>query len=229
MTGRRRAPILAVAVTLVALGVSPSANSHGGGAAKGYTSTITAVVPTSNALQLAVLDADDRLQLRVIGSEIVVIDGYDEEPYLRFAPDGVFRNRRSPATYLNDDRYAKVEVPDSADPKAAPDWEKVAPAGRAYDWHDHRIHWMSPTYPPKVSAAQDRPHHIFNWTIPGTLNDQGMSIRGSLDYRPTPGQTFPTRLLIPTALLALLAVVVVILRLRRLRADPRPGPDDQAP
>jgi hypothetical protein len=50
-----------------------------------------------------------------------VILGQDGEPYLRFTTDGAFRNVRSPATYLNEDRCANAELPATADPEAAPE------------------------------------------------------------------------------------------------------------
>jgi hypothetical protein len=212
----RRASALAFLAALVACSYGPSAAAHGGGgASKGYASTITAVAPASPGVRAAILDADDRLQLRVTGPGVVVVHGYEGEPYLRFSPEGVFRNRRSPATYLNDDRYGKVALPPLADPEAPPDWERVAPAGRAYDWHDHRIHWMSPAYPAKVEAAKDRPHHIFDWTVPGTVDGRRLAIEGSLDYAPLPGQRFPRVLLLPLAGVALLGLAVVALRRRR--------------
>jgi hypothetical protein len=210
-----RASAVALAA-LVALWCAPAAAPHGGGgAAKGYSSTVESVTPGSPDVHVAVLDADDRLQLRVTGPQTVVIEGYEKEPYLRFSPDGVFRNRRSPATYLNDDRYGRVELPDAADPNAAPDWERVAPAGRSYDWHDHRIHWMSPTYPRKVEAAKDVPHHIFDWSVPGTIDGKPLAIDGSLDYAPLPGQRFPRILIVPVVLLAVLGAVLALLRRRR--------------
>jgi hypothetical protein len=106
-----------------------------------------------------VLDADDELQLRNETGRTIVILGYGGEPYLRFSADGVFRNSRSPAAYLNLDRYAKVDVPDDADPKAPPRWERVATAA-IWARHDHRIHWMSPIDPPRVRANPDRPHQV---------------------------------------------------------------------
>ena len=213
----RRAHITAAIAALVALGLSPAAASHGGGAAKGYTSTITSVTPSSSDLELAVLEGDDRLLLEVGGSHVVVITGYQGEPYLRFSPEGVERNRRSPATYINDDRYGKVALPADADPAAPPDWEHVADAGRAYDWHDHRIHWMSPAYPPKIEAAKDLPHHIFNWVVPGTIDGRPLAIRGSLDYEPLPGQRFPRILLFPLAFVAALGIGLALLRRRRVQ------------
>jgi hypothetical protein len=207
------------AATLVALCASPAAVAHGGGAAKGYRSTVTGVVPAAG-IEAAVLDGDDRLQLVVNGDRTVVIEGYEGEPYLRFGPDGVFENARSPAAYLNDDRYGQVELPDETDPDAAPRWRSVAPAGRAYDWHDHRIHWMAETYPPVVAADRSTPHHVFDWKVPGTIDGKPLAITGSLDYEPPPGQRFPRVLLIPLALLVALGGALVVLRRRRMQASP---------
>jgi hypothetical protein len=222
----RRALIQTTVAVLVALGLSPAAAAHGGGAAKGYASTITAVTPSSSALHLTVLDADDRLQLRVDGDHTVLIAGYEGEPYLRFSPEGVYRNMRSPATYLNDDRYGNVTLPAAADPEAPPDWVQVAPGGRAYDWHDHRIHWMSPTYPSKIEADKSRPQHIFDWTVSAQLDGRPLLIAGTLDYRPPPGQTFPLILIIPIAVIALGGAVAFWLRRRPERgaSDSRRSP-----
>ena len=212
--------LITATVVLVALGHSPAAAPHGGGgAAKGYASTVTSVTPESSDLDVAMLDGDDRLQLRVDGDHTVVIFGYEGEPYLRFAPTGVYRNTRSPATYLNDDRYGKVELPEQADARAAPAWEKVGAGGRPYDWHDHRIHWMSNSYPPVVVADKGTPHHVFDWKVPGTVDGASLVVRGRLDYAPLPGQRFPRLLVVPLAALALLAVALPLLRRRRVRRD----------
>ncbi len=188
--------------------------AHGDGAARGYTSSVTAVVPALPSLSVTALDGDDRLELKVGGDHIVVIEGYEGEPYLRFTPDGVFRNTRSPATYLNDDRYGTVRMPPQADAGFSPAWQRVAAGGRPYDWHDHRIHWMSRSYPPVVQAARDEPHHVFDWVVTGTLDGAPLSIRGRLDYAPPPGQGFPRVLLVPLAVLAVIAVALPLLRRR---------------
>ena len=103
-----------------ALIACPAAASHGGGAAQGYRSTVVRVAPELSGLAVRVIDGDDELELTNTGGREIVIEGYEGEPYLRFTREGVFENQRSPAAYLNDDRYANVEVPASADPKARP-------------------------------------------------------------------------------------------------------------
>src|SRR5919109_5120521 len=85
----------------------------------------------------------------------ILVPGYDGEPYLRFTTDAVYRNERSPATYLNEERYGEIELPARANAEAKPERKKVADSGY-YEWHDHRIHWMSPVPPPQVRAAEDR-------------------------------------------------------------------------
>jgi hypothetical protein len=172
--------IAALAALLLAVAEAALAN---GGGRPGYTATVTSVTPAIAGVTLNVLDRDDRLEL-VNGteSEIVVL-GYDGEPYLRFTPEGVFRNTHSPATYLNEDRYAQVQLPATADPEAEPAWERLAARNR-YDWHDHRIHWMSPIDPPQVRSAPDSRHHVFDWEVPGTVDGRPFTIAGSLDYAP---------------------------------------------
>ncbi len=58
-------------------------------------------------LKLKVLYGDDQVWLDNRSGKTIVIDGYGGEPYLRFAPDGIYVNVNSPAGYLNQDRYAQ--------------------------------------------------------------------------------------------------------------------------
>jgi hypothetical protein len=178
----------------------PAAAAHGDGGALGFTSSVTGVTPAVPGVTVRVLDRDDRLELRnPTGKEIVVL-GYDGEPYLRFDGGDVFRNARSPATYLNEERFGGVKLPADADSKAPPRWERVSRQGR-YDWHDHRIHWMSPILPPKVRAAEDEPHHVFDWKVPLRVDGQAVTVAGSLGYAPPPDEFEPLLLLPLVALI----------------------------
>jgi hypothetical protein len=185
---------------LVACLVAASAQAHFDTAKLGYRSTIEGVEPPVRGVRTKVLYGDDQVWLENRSGKTVVIDGYGGEPYLRFAPDGIFVNINSPAGYLNQDRYGKSTVPRSASPAAAPNWKKLA-GGDVWAWHDHRIHYMSPSYPPVISAAPDEPHHVFDWEVPATANGERFSISGSLDYSPPPKQDdgFPFTLVIALA------------------------------
>ena len=72
-----------------------------------YRSEVDAISPPVEGLDAEILNFDDRIELRNTGGETIVVEGYRGEPYLRFEPDGtVAVNQRSPATYLNEDRFA---------------------------------------------------------------------------------------------------------------------------
>lgn len=211
---------VAIAGALVALVVCPAAASHGGGAALGYRSKVVQVTPQLAGLEIHVVDGDDQLQLTNTAGREVVIEGYEGEPYLKFTRNGIYENQRSPASYLNDERYGGVEVPESADPKAPPDWKTVA-AGIQYAWHDHRVHWMSPIAPPKVRDAPEVAHHLFDWTVPGTVDDEKLVVSGSLDYVP-PGDGGSLYVVVSwfaaIIALAIAAAAAVFVAVRRRRA-----------
>ena len=205
-------------VTAIALVLPAAALAHGeGGRATGFTSTIERVTPETQGLELRVLDGDDRLFLRnETGREVIVL-GYDEEPYLRFVDDAVYRNVRSPAVYLNADRYALGEVPESADPDAAPVWRRVT-EGTAYEWHDHRIQWMSTIAPDEVRADPDSARHVFDWAVPITVAGEPVTIAGSLDYAPV--DEGPTAWVFVAATLPMVAALLAWALLRsRLRPE----------
>ncbi len=212
---RRRLTWAAAVAAVAALVVTPAALAHGGGGDLGFRSAVMRVTPAAPGLRVEVRDYDDRLELRNDTGRTVEIHGYEGEPYLEFRDGRVFRNTRSPATYLNDERFGAVALPAAADPKAAPEWEEVAQK-EEYGWHDHRIHWMSRTLPPKIAAAKDEPHEVFDWNVPGRVGGTRLTIAGTLRYEPPPEGS-------PMLLAGALAVVViggaaaVFLRLRRER------------
>ena len=137
--------------------------------------------------------------------EVLLIHGYDGEPYLRIGPEGVEENRRSPATYLNRDRYERTTLPPVVDVTAPPEWQHVHDEPRVV-WHDHRTHWMSPQ-PPRfvdtnpvlralmgmelvgpVGAAHDEAGVFTEWSVPVTYGGQDGQLEGELVWidAPTP-------------------------------------------
>jgi hypothetical protein len=171
--GRRPRGVAFAALAVVVLHAAPAAADPP--RPTDYRSTVTSVTPGSDGVQAEIVGGDAFLQLTVAGHEVVV-QGYGGEPYLRFRRDGtVERNRRSTATYLNESRNAKVDLPPQADNDAAPVWEKVADGGR-YAWHDHRVHWMGQSRPPDA-----RPGDVVQaWTVRTTVDGAPGSIKGDL-------------------------------------------------
>jgi hypothetical protein len=207
-------PALA-AVALAAMILPPGAGAHFGTGKLGYRSTIRAVKPPMRGLQLKVLYGDDQVWLDNRSGKTIVIKGYGGEPYLRFGPDGISVNVNSPAGYLNQDRYGKSTVPESASVNARPNWQKLA-GGKVWSWHDHRIHYMSPTPPKAIKDEPRKPHHVFNWKVQATENGKPFFIAGSLDYKPPPKEDgFPVGLVIVLATL-IGAGMVGLFALRRV-------------
>ena len=82
------------------------------------------------------LDGDRKLELRVARSHTVVVLGYAGEPYLRFSPQGVAVNERSPTALAN--KLTASGATPALDPGATPSWSLLAVTER-YAWHDHRL------------------------------------------------------------------------------------------
>ncbi len=212
----------AAALALLALAAAPPvALAHGGGSTD-YSSTVRTVAPAGSGLSARVLDRDDRIELRNDTGRVVVVEGYGGEPYARLLPDGVVEvNTRSPALYLNGDRFADVDVPASADEDAPPRWKTVSRSGR-FEWHDHRAHWMGAERPAKVKDPQQR-MRVFDWEVPIHVGDRDGRIAGTLDWIGQPDQGFPVAAGIALAVVALGGLGLVLLVRRRRRAAPGDG------
>jgi hypothetical protein len=211
----RGAAAAALAVLCVA---APAALAHEGN--PNYRSEVRAIAPALPGLEARVRGYDDAIELVYDGEHPLVVEGYRSEPYLRFNPDGLVEvNRRSPAAYLNEDRFAKVELPDRADHRARPSWATVAENGR-YDWHDHRIHWMGEgTLPPQVEDEGERTR-VFGWEIPMASGGRPVEVRGTLTWLGNDEDGFPAAagLTLGGALVGG-ALLVVVVRRRRSRAE----------
>ena len=125
----RRGLALAALALAAAVLLPPGAEAHFGTGKKGYRSRIVAVKPTMSGLELKILYGDDQIWLDNKSGKTIVIRGYSGEPYLRFSSDGIWVNVKSPAGYLNQDRYARSKVPKSATAKAKPNWQKSSRRG----------------------------------------------------------------------------------------------------
>ncbi len=153
------------------------------GSSYDYRSYITSVNPKVPGLSLEVLEFADRILLRNNTGKTVTVYGYSGEPYARVQPNGTTeQNVRSPAVYLNTSFYANVTVPASAGASDPPKWVVVDRTGQ-FEWHDHRIHWMSPVTPPQVTDKSKRTK-IFDWSVPIAVGAQRGAIDGELYWVP---------------------------------------------
>jgi hypothetical protein len=177
--------LLAAVASLAAAG--PAAAHVGGGAAgSDFDARVLSVTPDVPGLHVRVLQFGDELEVVNDTGTEVLVPGYADDPYLRIGPGGVWRNARSPATYINLDRFGRVDLPAGVDSAAEPDWVRIS-TEPAYVWHDHRTHWMSQEQlPPQVAADPTSSHLVFDWTVPLRHGDTEVAVAGELTWSPPP-------------------------------------------
>lgn len=152
--------------------------------APGAVSGRASALPEVDGLEWRVLGGDAYLQLENRSPSVTVtVLGYQLEPYLRIGPDGVEENVRSPATYLNADRYARVRLPPEADARAEPRWRRVADEP-SWAWRDHRMQWMGASDPPPAAAAPGQEHLLAEWTVPLEIDGRSAGLAGTLRWVP---------------------------------------------
>jgi hypothetical protein len=182
---------VALALATVCLVASPAA-AHGVGGREptNVRSRILSVAPAVAGLEVVLIEDGERVELTNTGPTEVTVFGYEDEPYLRVGPDGVFENTRSPAVFQNRSLNAPGDVPDSYDATAEPEWRRVSTDDHVR-WHDHRAHRMgSGSFP------------TTQWTIDLAANGQPVVVQGELAWI-EPGPWWPW-------LLLTLGIVVVV-------------------
>jgi hypothetical protein len=185
-----------------------------------YQTRIIAITPAVPGLDVRVRDPGDQLELTNTTGHDVVVLGYDHEPYLRVGPGGVSTNLRSPATYLNRDRFPTIRLPDQIDARAAPRWQRISRTPIAA-WHDHRTHWMGGSDPPAVQAEPWREHVIIpKWQIELRDGRHPIVVTGDLRWIPTPQPAAPPRSPRWPWLLGLGGILGIMVTLRHRRPWP---------
>jgi hypothetical protein len=195
------------------------------GSSPNYRSLITAISPKVAGLDVQVLQFSDRLQLQNRTGRTVTIEGYEGEPYARVQANGTVEvNRHSPAYYLNESFYGNVTVPSFATAAATPEWSVVDRTGQ-FEWHDHRIHWMSPVLPPQVKDKGKRTL-IFDWHVPIAVAGQHGTVAGQLFWTPESSSAPVAAIVIGGAIVVLGLLLVIATRRRRTARGGPPGDDD---
>lgn len=211
----RRSPWVALVAVLVLLVPASSAFAHGGN--PNYRSVIESVTPSNPNVKFQVLNYDSYMQLLDQKGHEVVIYGYEGEPYARILKNGTVQvNERSPALYLNETRFAEVTPPPIANAKAPPKWKTFDTSG-TFVWHDHRMHYMSPSLPPKVTD-EGRKTKIFDYEIPIRVDGRKGAVDGTL-FWVGPESTSKTPFVVGGILIVLIGGALVLLVRRRRRDE----------
>lgn len=213
MSGLFRALLAAGALLALA---APGALAHGGNA--NYRSVVDSVTPSASGVEVEVLNYDAELELTARPGRTVTIYGYEDEPYARVLADGTVQvNQRSPATYLNEDRYARAQVPELADPEVPPRWQTVEGRGR-FVFHDHRMHYMAEGTAPQVEDESQKTK-VFDYEVPIAIDGERGAIAGTLFWV---GPEDTSKLPFVVAGVVILVgggALVLVVRRRRERGD----------
>jgi hypothetical protein len=176
-TAGRGAAVVVLATLLVLAAAAPVAQAHGPIApiASSYLAK-PAQVPAG--LDAKTVDGDQRMWLRVPGTQTVVVLDYRGAPYLRFSSGGVEVNHNSEMYYLNQRPVAET-APANLRASTPPDWHRVSGA-HEYGWHDGRLHALATVALTPGSAFVGR------WTIPIRLDGATSAIAGGLYHAGNP-------------------------------------------
>ena len=206
---------LTLLAAVLSLALAAPALAHGGN--PDYRSVVNKVTPDVPGVSVEVLDYDSHMQLLDREGHEVVIYGYDGEPYARILEDGTVQvNERSPATYLNEDRFAEVTVPPIANPKAPPKWKTIDDSG-TFIWHDHRMHYMSPTTPPQLQGVTKKTK-VFDYRIPVKIDGRKGAVDGTL-WWVGPANTSKLPFVIAGIVIVVLGAAAVLFARRRRREE----------
>lgn len=162
----RRSALVAVAMLAAMPG---TAYAHAGGRiATDFEARLTGLRPPAAGVHAQVLGGDQRLQLTVTGSHVVVVLGLLGEPFLRFSPAGVDANAASPTAWNSGvvSRSAAVTA------SHGPAWRRVT-GGHTFAWHENRLRPR-----PIVAGGATTPTRVAAWSVPLLVDGRRTRVTG---------------------------------------------------
>jgi len=194
-------------VLVISAAAPADAHTITGVAPTDYKSEVIAVSPALPGVRFRLLDLGNRVELTNTGAVDVVVLGYQNEPYLRVGPSGVFENSRSPSVALNKVTATTIAstTTTTAPPRTAatltpPLWHRTG-GGRSVRWRDRRTRWEG-SAPPAVSAAPGAIHVVAEWLVGLQRGDGAATVTGRITYVPGPS-SLPWLLISGVLLLAI--------------------------
>jgi hypothetical protein len=185
-------PIAATAVGVLAFAAPAQAHTlHYGDDASNWVSRITAIKPVG-AVHARIGDDVQRLTVSLGNARQVIIEGYDEEPFVLLRPGGAWLNTRS-----------------GTDTPTPPQWHRVADTS-SWTWHDTRTHWPGYTLPPPVETNPNQRQQVLDWQVGLRADGTSGAISGTLDW--VPGPSGKSGAAIATAAFAALLALALVAR-----------------
>jgi len=170
-TSRFRLDALVVVVIALVLALTrpSSADAHvkTGLLSTDFEARISGLRPPAAGVTASILGGDQKLELHVAGTHVVIVLGIVGEPFLRFSPSGVEVNRASP-TATND---GVVSASDAL-PPGRPAWRQVS-GDHSYSWHENRLRPL-----PQVSTGSDAARRVTSWSIPLVVDGRRSALVG---------------------------------------------------
>jgi hypothetical protein len=164
---RRLLVVAGVFAAATFLSATPaSAHTGAGPAATDYRTTLGSLSPPVAGLEVRVVDAGNRLELRDDTARQVVVLGYQGEPWYRIDSSGFFINANSPNT-------------------GPPLWKRIGGCCLAR-WHDHRIHAPSVLTHALAQLHPRRTDITQGWVVPMLVAGQPVQVSGTLQWVPAP-------------------------------------------
>ncbi len=176
-------------VWAMSFGAVPEAGAHSaeGSPSSNYHTTIDSISPSPKGFAVRVVERGSRLEVRWLSGPPLIVEGYNDDPYLRIGPDGVSENRQSTAVYTNRTRDGTGAIPD-VNSDGPPEWVNISaePVAR---FHDHRIHYMGSVPPDKVLESPKKRQLVQEFEIlihRGEMGTETTKVVGRVEWIPSP-------------------------------------------
>jgi hypothetical protein len=204
VTRRRALAVVLASAAVLMAGLPESAEAHGPVApvALDYLARVSRVPA---GVEAKVVDGDQRMWLRVLQNETVIVLDYRGAPYLRSSPAGLAVNQNSAMYYLNQTPVA-LTPPPGLGPRTPPRWRRVS-GGSAYQWHDGRLHALA------TVALRPGSSYVGRWTVPIVVDGHASVISGGLWHADPPSLVWFWPIVV------LLSCALAVWRVRRPRLD----------
>ena len=183
---RAGAAVCVAVAGMIASTAPAAAHTITGVASTNYESVLLGPTPQIPGISMHLRDLGRRVEVANTTRTDLVISGYDNEPFLRVGPSGVYENLRSPTVYQNRTTITGLPypIPPDATPNAGAEWSRLSGAHIAR-WRDRRTRHEGAT-PAAVEAAPHQGHVLATWSILMQFGTTQVVANGLIRWVPPP-------------------------------------------